>query len=81
MYLKGDNLRGDNTVSTQNGSITLKFGSEATFDLKASSEKNKVYRTWLDSYENPIEAAVGAENSGNKVTLTTKNGFVKVERV
>lgn len=81
VYLKGDKLRGDNTVSTQNGSITLKFGSEATFDLKASSEKNKVYRTWLDSYENPIEAAVGAENSGNKVTLTTKNGFVKVERV
>ena len=81
VYLSGDKLRGNNTVSTQNGSITLKFGSEATFDLKASSEKNKVYRTWLDSYENPIESAVGAENSGNKVTLTTKNGFVKVERV
>ena len=32
-------------------------------------------------YENPIELAVGAKNSGNKVTLTTKNGFVKVERV
>ena len=81
VYLRGDKLLGENIVSTQNGAITLKFGSEAAFDLKANSEKNKVYRTWIDSYENPIEAAVGKENSGNKVTLTTVNGFVKVERV
>lgn len=80
LTIAGSKLLGDNQATTQNGGIVLRFGSESAFNLKAQSENGRVYRAWLDSYQNPVDAAVGAEHSSNTVNLTTINGQIRVER-
>lgn len=82
--IKGAKLLGDNQITTSSGGITLKFSSEASFQLKAQSEKGKVFRDWAvtDQNQNPVDSAVGStENSGNLVALKTINGYVHIERV
>lgn len=81
LTIENSKLLGNNKVTTLNGSIVLRFGSASEFNLKAQSENGRVYRTWLDSNQNPVDDAVGAENSGNNVELTTTNGQIRVERI
>ena len=77
-----DVVLGDNTFVTTSGMVKVKFKPEAHFVLNASSEKGRVYRTWLDSNENPlVNVAVGAENSSNYVSITSKSGQIRLERV
>ena len=78
--LSFDQLAGINTIFTQRGAVTVKFGSTATFVLNANTE-GRIYRTWLDSDENPlINSNVGSETPSSTLTISSTKGNIRIEQ-
>lgn len=79
-----EDVCGVNEMTTNSGRINMKFGESSVYTLTASSEKSKVYLTWLDISEKTfIEKQVPSESlpNGNSVTLVSQSGSIRVEKI
>ena len=82
IFANFEKVLGSNTMTTQTGGITVRFGPEATFVLNAASPNGRVYCTWLDSTENPVEnLAVGSSLPASTITASSQSGGIRIENV
>ena len=78
--LSFEELSGVNSIFTERGAVTIQFAQAATFVLNASTE-GRVYRTWLDSDENPlINSNVGSESPTSTLTISSTKGNIRIEQ-
>ncbi|MBR2220998.1 MAG: hypothetical protein IJ975_02530 [Clostridia bacterium] len=79
--LSFDALLGVNSVFTERGAVTIQFGENAKFSLNASTQ-GRIYRTWLDSDENPlVNTPVGGEATLGTLTVSSAKGNIRIEPI
>lgn len=75
-----DNLKGDNDLKTISGDIHVKYNSESSFCLNASSD-NIVICEWNNENKKTISKSIGTPDTSDTLDAVSQNGKILLSRV